>query len=111
MHDPDGLVELRHDDEEAMATAIAEGVEDAETAADPLRTHHQEEERDDDGDCEEAEQDCVLGRRLAILALSELGRRDLHDAHQTELRVDVHDRALRRGEPVLADQGGGSAAT
>lgn len=27
VHDPDGLVELRHDDEEAMRAAIAEGVE------------------------------------------------------------------------------------
>ncbi|HEU4812038.1 MAG TPA: nucleotidyltransferase domain-containing protein [Nocardioides sp.] len=27
VHDPDGLVELRHDDEKAMSTAIAEGVD------------------------------------------------------------------------------------
>ena len=33
----------------------------------------EEEERDDDGDREEAEQNRVLGRRLAILALPQLG--------------------------------------
>ena len=33
----------------------------------------EEEERDDDGDREEAEQNRVLGRRLAILTLPQLG--------------------------------------
>src|SRR5687768_1906463 len=38
----------------------------------------QEEQCDDDGDCEEAEQNRVLGRRLAILSLPKLMHRDLH---------------------------------
>ncbi len=45
----------------------------------------EEEERDDDGDSEEAEQNRVLGRRLAILTLAQLVHCDLQcdeRAHQ-----------------------------
>src|SRR4029453_7620631 len=47
----------------------------------------EEEERDDDGDCEEAEQDCVLGRRLAILTLPQLMHPNLQCNHRTHQDV------------------------
>ena len=52
-----------------------------------------EEQSNDDGDCEEAEQDRVLGRRLAILPLPQLGCSDLqpHDGSHQEF---VHGRVL-----------------
>src|SRR3990172_1598960 len=52
----------------------------------------EEVERDDDGDREEAEQNRVLGRRLAILALPQLGDSDLQPnprTHQDVGHVEV----------------------
>src|SRR6188474_3913922 len=47
----------------------------------------EEEESDDDGDSEEAEQNRVLGRRLAILTLPKLGQGNLEPNHRTHQDV------------------------
>ena len=61
----------------------------------------QEEQGDDDGDSEEAEQDCVLGRRLAILPLPQLMHRDLHRDDRSQQDVGHGVSSGRRGARPL----------